>query len=165
MTLAENDGESYQQGRESRSIQGINSCPTLTRLSWLTKQEKWTKLFSKIMAPFKAIVSFIIFAEGKQNMEDQVFAFHIGIHRGNSYKPLSVYVKVHFFELLYKHEVHLESLYPAPVFRTYIPKHSSHCSCIRLLLVRLWASKCQFSSNTIAQTPDFMTWKSGHTHL
>lgn len=83
MTLAENDGESYQQGRESRSIQGINSCPTLTRLSWLTKQEKWTKLFSKIMALFKAIVSFIIFAEGKQNMEDQVFAFHIGIHRGN----------------------------------------------------------------------------------
>lgn len=89
MTLAENDGEGYQQGRESRSIQGINSSPTLTRLSWLKNQEKWTKFFSKIMAPFKAIMSFIIFAEGKQNMEDQIFAFHIGTHRGNSYKPLS----------------------------------------------------------------------------
>lgn len=88
MTLAENDGESYQQGRESRSIQGINSRPTLTRLSWLTVQEKWTKSFFKIMALFKTIMSFIIFAEGKQNMEDQVFAFHIGTRQGNSYNPL-----------------------------------------------------------------------------
>lgn len=81
MTLAENDGESYQQGRESTSIQGINSCPTLTRLSRLTVQEKWTQSFSKIMALFKAIMSFIIFfAEGKQNREDEVFAFHIGTH-------------------------------------------------------------------------------------
>lgn len=89
MTLAKNDGESYQQGRESRSIQGINSCPILTRLTRLIVQEKWTKCFSKIMALIKAIMSFIIFAEGKQNMEDQVFAFHIGTPRGNSYKALS----------------------------------------------------------------------------
>lgn len=41
------------------------------------------------MAQFKAIMSFIIFAEGKQNMEDQVFAFHVGTHCRNSYKPLS----------------------------------------------------------------------------
>lgn len=78
MTLAENDGESYQQGRERRSIQGINSCPTLTRLSRLTVWEKWTKSFSKIMALFKAIRSSVIFADGKQNMEDHVFAFLIG---------------------------------------------------------------------------------------
>lgn len=38
------------------------------------------------MAQFKAIMSFIIFAEGKQNMEDQVF---VGTHCRNSYKPLS----------------------------------------------------------------------------
>lgn len=32
MTIAENDGECYQQGTEIRSNQRVNSCPTLTRL-------------------------------------------------------------------------------------------------------------------------------------
>lgn len=63
------------------------------------------------MALFKKILSFIILAEGKQNMEDQVLAFHIGTHRGKRLQTsLRVYVKVHFFELLRTHQVHLEFL-------------------------------------------------------
>lgn len=89
MTIAENDGESYQQGIESRSNQS-KQLSNINKAPKPSGQERWTQSFSKIMTQFKMIMSLtIFFAEGKQNMEDQLFAFLIGTCQGNSYKPLS----------------------------------------------------------------------------
>lgn len=71
-----------QKQPKSKQLSNINKAPKPS------VQERWTKSFSKNMTQFKMIMSLIFFfAEGKQYMEDQLFAFLIGTCQGNSYKP------------------------------------------------------------------------------
>lgn len=73
-----------QKHSKSKQLSNINKPPKPS------VQKRWTKSFSKIMTQFKTTLSLIFFfAEGKQNMEDLLFAFLIGTPQGNSYKPLS----------------------------------------------------------------------------